>query len=90
MKHGKLLRIGGFASGGLLILFGIAVIVLGIWGSRSPATTSSRKGSSSGQRATRQSQSMLSSGRASRSRPVARRSRSPRSCASTRWHPRAD
>jgi hypothetical protein len=32
MKHGKLLRIGGFASGGLLILFGIAVIVLGIWG----------------------------------------------------------
>ncbi len=32
MKHGKLLRIGGFLSGGLLILFGIAVIVLGIWG----------------------------------------------------------
>ena len=32
MEHGKLLRIGGFLSGGVLILFGIAVIVLGIWG----------------------------------------------------------
>lgn len=31
MKHGKLLRIGGFVSGGLLALFGIAVIALGIW-----------------------------------------------------------
>ena len=31
MKHGKLLRIGGFVSGGLLTLFGIAVIALGIW-----------------------------------------------------------
>jgi hypothetical protein len=31
MKHGKLLRIGGFVSGGVLILFGIAVIALGIW-----------------------------------------------------------
>jgi hypothetical protein len=32
MKDGKLLRIGGYISGGVLILFGIAVIVLGIWG----------------------------------------------------------
>ncbi len=32
VEHGKLLRIGGFLSGGVLILFGIAVIVLGIWG----------------------------------------------------------
>ena len=31
MKHGKLLRIGGFVSGGVLTLFGIAVIALGIW-----------------------------------------------------------
>jgi hypothetical protein len=31
MRHGKLLRIGGFVSGGVLILFGIAVIALGIW-----------------------------------------------------------
>jgi hypothetical protein len=31
MRHGKLLRIGGFLSGGVLILFGIAVIALGIW-----------------------------------------------------------
>ena len=32
MRHGKFLRVGGFLSGGVLILFGIAVIVLGIWG----------------------------------------------------------
>jgi hypothetical protein len=32
MKDGKLLRIGGYVSGGVLIAFGIAVIVLGIWG----------------------------------------------------------
>ena len=31
MKHGKLLRIGGFVSGGVLTLFGIAVIALGVW-----------------------------------------------------------
>ena len=31
MRHGKLLRIGGFLSGGVLSLFGIAVIALGIW-----------------------------------------------------------
>jgi hypothetical protein len=31
MKHGKLLRVGGFLSGGVLMLFGIAVIALGIW-----------------------------------------------------------
>jgi hypothetical protein len=28
----RLLRIGGYLSGGVLILFGVAVIVLGIWG----------------------------------------------------------
>ena len=32
MGHGRLLRIGGYLSGGVLIAFGIAVIVLGIWG----------------------------------------------------------
>ena len=32
MKDGKWLRIGGYVSGGLLIAFGIAVIVLGAWG----------------------------------------------------------
>jgi hypothetical protein len=32
MKEGKLLRIGGFVSGGILIAFGIAVVILGIWG----------------------------------------------------------
>jgi hypothetical protein len=32
MKDGKGLRIGGYVSGGLLIFFGIAVVVLGIWG----------------------------------------------------------
>jgi hypothetical protein len=32
MREGKLLRTGGFISGGVLIAFGIAVIVLGIWG----------------------------------------------------------
>jgi hypothetical protein len=31
MRHGKLLRVGGYLSGGVLILFGIAVIALGIW-----------------------------------------------------------
>ena len=32
MREGKFLRIGGYVSGGVLIAFGIAVIVLGIWG----------------------------------------------------------
>ena len=32
MGHGRLLRIGGYVSGGVLIAFGIAVIALGIWG----------------------------------------------------------
>jgi hypothetical protein len=32
MKHGKLLRIGGYLSGAVLILFGIAVIALGVYG----------------------------------------------------------
>jgi hypothetical protein len=31
VRHGKLLRIGGYLSGGLLTLFGVAVIALGIW-----------------------------------------------------------
>ena len=31
MRHGRLLRVGGYLSGGVLILFGIAVIALGIW-----------------------------------------------------------
>ena len=32
MTEGRSLRIGGYISGGLLIFFGIAVIVLGVWG----------------------------------------------------------
>ena len=32
MRSGRFLRIGGYVSGGVLILFGIAVIALGIWG----------------------------------------------------------
>ncbi len=32
MKRERLLRIGGYISGGLLIVFGIGVIVLGVWG----------------------------------------------------------
>lgn len=32
MRRGKVLKIGGYISGGVLIVFGIVVIVLGIWG----------------------------------------------------------
>jgi hypothetical protein len=32
MREGRLLRVGGYVSGGVLILFGIAVIALGIYG----------------------------------------------------------
>src|SRR6187399_373556 len=32
MSEGRGLRIGGYVSGGVLIAFGIAVIVLGVWG----------------------------------------------------------
>ncbi len=32
MREGRFLRIGGYISGGVLILFGVVVIVLGIWG----------------------------------------------------------
>ncbi len=32
MSEGRGLRVGGYVSGGLLIFFGIAVIVLGVWG----------------------------------------------------------
>jgi hypothetical protein len=32
MREGRLLRIGGYLSGGVLVVFGIVVIVLGIWG----------------------------------------------------------
>jgi hypothetical protein len=32
MGEGRFLRIGGYASGGVLIVFGVVVIVLGIWG----------------------------------------------------------
>jgi hypothetical protein len=32
LRRGKTLRIGGYISGGVLIVFGIVVIVLGIWG----------------------------------------------------------
>ena len=39
MRHGKLLRFGGYISGGVLIVIGIVVIALGIWASRSPAIT---------------------------------------------------
>ena len=32
MREGKFLRIGGYVSGGVLIVFGVAVIALGLWG----------------------------------------------------------
>ena len=32
MKEGRVLRIGGYISGGVLIVFGIVVIALGVWG----------------------------------------------------------
>jgi hypothetical protein len=32
MSEGRGLRVGGYISGGLLIFFGVAVIVLGVWG----------------------------------------------------------
>jgi hypothetical protein len=32
MGEGRGLRIGGYVSGGLLIFFGVAVVVLGVWG----------------------------------------------------------
>jgi hypothetical protein len=32
MGEGRGLRIGGYISGGLLVFFGVAVIVLGVWG----------------------------------------------------------
>jgi hypothetical protein len=32
MREGRFLRVGGYLSGGVLTLFGIAVIVLGVWG----------------------------------------------------------
>ncbi|HET8874503.1 MAG TPA: hypothetical protein VFM83_12535 [Gaiellaceae bacterium] len=32
MRRGKALQIGGYLSGGVLIAFGIVVVVLGIWG----------------------------------------------------------
>ena len=32
MKGGRLLRIGGYISGGILIVLGLVVIVLGVWG----------------------------------------------------------
>jgi hypothetical protein len=32
VRRGKVLQIGGYISGGVLIVFGIVVVVLGIWG----------------------------------------------------------
>jgi hypothetical protein len=32
MGHGRVLKIGGYLSGGILIAFGVTVVVLGIWG----------------------------------------------------------
>ena len=32
MSEGRGLRVGGYISGGLLIFFGVAVVVLGVWG----------------------------------------------------------
>ena len=84
MREGRFLRIGGYVSGGVLMLFGIAVIALGIWGFAFTATTSSAKASRSAPRPIRPCKSTPSSGRASRSTRAERRSRWPRSCASTR------
>jgi hypothetical protein len=32
MREGRFLRIGGYVSGGVLVVFGVVVIVLGVWG----------------------------------------------------------
>jgi hypothetical protein len=32
MGHGRVLKIGGYLSGGILIAFGVTVVILGIWG----------------------------------------------------------
>ena len=32
MRDGRILRIGGYVSGGVLVVFGVVVIALGIWG----------------------------------------------------------
>ena len=83
-EHSRSLRVGGYISSGVLILFGVAVIVLGIWALLftrdhieqqnivfGPATIRPQKSTPRG------------GGPANRWTQVGRRSRWPRSCAST-------
>jgi hypothetical protein len=48
MNEGKGLRIGGYISGGVLIVFGIAAIALGVWGFNFTRDHIKREGSASG------------------------------------------
>jgi hypothetical protein len=48
MNEGKGLRSGGYISGGVLIVFGIAVIALGVWGFNFTRDHIKREGSASG------------------------------------------
>jgi hypothetical protein len=59
MNEGKGLRIGRYISRGVLIVFGIAVIALGVWGFNFTRDHTKRQGSDSGRSKTRRSRSML-------------------------------
>ncbi len=50
MKDGKVLKIGGFISGGVLIVFGIIVIALGIYGIHFTRDSIKQEGITSGRR----------------------------------------
>ena len=85
MGEGRGLRIGGYVSGGLLIFFGVAVIVLGVWGFAFTRDHIERKGISSGRSKTRRLQSTLPDWAGEPVEPGERRSHRRRSCASTRF-----
>ena len=89
MNDGRSLRIGGYISGGVLIVLGVAVIALGGWGFTFTETTS-REGISFGPIETRRSPNTLRIGPASRWIRAVRRSHRRRSCASTRSRAPAD
>jgi hypothetical protein len=69
MNEGKGLRIGGYISGGVLIVFGIAVIALGVCGFNFTRVHIKREGSASGRSKT--------PGRGACSRPQPGTSRPP-------------
>ena len=90
MREGRFLRIGGYISGGALMLFGIGVIVLGIWGFAFTRDHIEREMITLAPRPIRPCKSTPTSGPESRSTPGERRSRWRRSCGSTRWGSPAD